>query len=466
MPKCLTDNMRPTRLSELALEQSVDDLQRIANKPIEKLVANDNVTLLAFPQSFKLGLDDIDENCILNLYGEELSTGNIMGFVGVNDTMLTIKSRFAKNDEEDYFLHYMLMRVFHFNLTNLRHSVSSESVFDLLLFVFPFFLKKAFRQGVYKKYRRYEYNDSNIRGPIDVSRHIRENVPFRGTVAYSTRMHSYDNEVTELIRHTIEFIKCRPLGRIVLGSDAETKSAVSALVQATPSYNVKDRNRIVNRNLRPVNHPYYSEYTELQQICVKILRYESIKFGQDKNQIYGVLFDGAWLWEEYLDTILSSSNLVITHAKNKEGINGIQIYEGGGKYFPDFYHKTGIAENSFVLDAKYKRLGFDLTVDGQDDKKTNTISIGRDDLFQMITYMHVLPARHCALLYPIERSDDNSDGIILSASRKLLGDGGEIIGIGIPIVEGASFVDFCDKQKNMESELIGEVKSWLGKSSD
>lgn len=466
MPKCLTDNMRPTRLSELALEQSVDDLQRIANKPIEKLVANDNVTLLAFPQSFKLGLDDIDENCILNLYGEELSTGNIMGFVGVNDTMLTIKSRFAKNDEEDYFLHYMLMRVFHFNLTNLKHSVSSESVFDLLLFVFPFFLKKAFRQGVYKKYRRYEYNDSNIRGPIDVSRHIRENVPFRGTVAYSTRKHSYDNDVTELIRHTIEFIKCRPLGRIVLGSDAETKSAVSALVQATPSYNVKDRNRIVNCNLRPVIHPYYSEYTELQQICVRILRYESIKFGQDKNQIYGVLFDGAWLWEEYLDTILSSSNLGITHAKNKEGINGIQLYENGRDYFPDFYHKTGVAENSFVLDAKYKRLGFDLTVDGQDDKKTNTISIGRDDLFQMITYMHVLPARHCALLYPIERNDDNSNGIILSASRKLLGDGGEIIGIGIPIVEGASFVDFCDKQKNMESELVEEVKIRLGNSSD
>ena len=466
MPKCLTDNMRPTRLSELALEQSVDDLQRIANKPIERLVANDNVTLLAFPQSFKLGLDDIDKNCILYLDGEELSTGNIMGFVGVNDTMLTIKSRFAKNDEEDYFLHYMLMRVFHFNLTNLRHSVSSESVFDLLLFVFPFFLKKAFRQGVYKKYRRYEYNDSNIRGLIDVSRHIRENVPFRGTVAYSTRMHSYDNEVTELIRHTIEFIKCRPLGRIVLGSDAETKSAVSALVQATPSYNVKDRNRIVNCNLRPVNHPYYSEYTELQQICVRILRYESIKFGQDKNQIYGVLFDGAWLWEEYLDTILSSSNLGITHAKNKEGINGIQLYEGGGKYFPDFYHKTGFAENSFVLDAKYKRLGFDLTVDGQDDKKTNTILIGRDDLFQMITYIHVLPARHCALLYPIEMNDDNSNGIILSASRKLLGDGGEIMGIGIPIVESANFVDFCDKQKNMESKLVEEVKIWLGNSSD
>lgn len=201
-------------------------------------------------------------------------------------------------------------------------------------------------------------------------------------------------------------------------------------------------------------------------ICVRILRYESIKFGQVKNQVYGVLFDGAWLWEEYLDTILSSTNLGITHAKNKEGINGIQLYENGGKYFPDFYHKTGFAENSFVLDAKYKRLGFDLTVDGQDDKITNTISIGRDDLFQMITYMHVLPARHCALLYPIGRNDDNSNGIILSASRKLLGDGGEIMGIGIPIVESANFVDFCDKQKNMESELIGEVKSWLGKSSD
>ncbi len=35
------------------------------------------------------------------------------------------------------------------------------------------------------------------------------------------------------------------------------------------------------------------------------LRYEKLKYGSGAKQIYGILFDGAWLWEEYLTTILT-----------------------------------------------------------------------------------------------------------------------------------------------------------------
>ena len=34
------------------------------------------------------------------------------------------------------------------------------------------------RQGVYKQYRRFRHNDANVHGTIDISRHIRENIPF------------------------------------------------------------------------------------------------------------------------------------------------------------------------------------------------------------------------------------------------------------------------------------------------
>ena len=137
------------------------------------------------------------------------------------------------------------------------------------------------------------------------------------------------------------------------------------------TYNTRDRNRIINLNLRPVTHPYYSEYTALQKICLQILRHEALKYGQEKDRIYGVLFDGAWLWEEYLGTIFAKARLDITHAKNKTGENGIALYENGRKcYYPDFYRRNNCAETSFVLDAKYKRLGSDEKVDSQDDEKT------------------------------------------------------------------------------------------------
>jgi 5-methylcytosine-specific restriction endonuclease McrBC regulatory subunit McrC len=416
---------------------------------------------LVFPRDWGYYGDDVGEGQIISFHDDCISTGNIMGFVGVNNTQVDIVSRFTKTDGEDYFLHYMLQRVFAINLFDIKHTLSRQPIFDFLLYLFPFFLKKALRQGLYKKYKRFEYNDSNIRGPIDINRHIRENIPFRGTVAYSTREHTYDNEVTELIRHTIEYIKIHPMGNGVLNCDQETKNAVMTVMQATPSYNSRDRNRILNLNLRPVTHPYYSEYTSLQKICVQILRHEALKYGQEKDRIYGVLFDGAWLWEEYLGTIFAKARLDITHAKNKTGENGIPIYNGSKRYYPDFYRRNDCVEKSFVLDAKYKRLGFEVKADGQEDEKTNTIAIGREDLFQMITYMHVLPARNCALLYPIEPYESNTSAIVPSSPRQLHGDGGEIIGIGIPIVNEAEFSKYCDSQGIIEKQLVVEIKKWM-----
>lgn len=427
-----------------------EDLQLITNVQIKNLKSDERPNLLVFPRDLGYYGDDLGEGQIISFHDDCISTGNIMGFVGVNNTQVDIVSRFAKTDGEDYFLHYMLQRVFAINLFDIQHTSSRQPIFDFLLYLFPFFLKKALRQGLYKKYRRFEYNDSNIRGPIDINRHIRENIPFRGTVAYSTREHTYDNEVTELIRHTIEYIKTHPMGNGVLNCDQETKNVVMTVMQATPSYNSRDRNRILNLNLRPVTHPYYSEYTALQKICVQILRHEAIKYGREKDKIYGVLFDGAWLWEEYLNTIFTRAKLVITHAKNKTGENGIAIYKNGKNcYYPDFYRKTDVAETSFVLDAKYKHLAQDV------------VNISREDLFQMITYMHVLPARHCALLYPIELKESNTRAIVPSSPRQLQGYGGEIIGMGIPIVNEAEFSNYCGIQGEIEKQLVVEIKKWM-----
>ncbi|MBR3986452.1 MAG: hypothetical protein IKK04_04810 [Bacteroidales bacterium] len=431
-------------------DNTQEDLELIANVQIKNLKSDGRPNLLVFPRDLGYYGDDLGEGQIISFHDDSISTGNIMGFVGVNGTQVDIISRFAKTDGEDYFLHYMLQRVFAINLFDIKHTTSSQPIFDFLLYLFPYFLKKALRQGLYKKYRRFEYNDSNIRGPIDVNRHIRENIPFRGTVAYSTREHTYDNEVTELIRHTIEYIKTHPMGNGILNCDQETKDAVMTMTQATPTYNTKDRNRIINLNLRPVTHPYYSEYTALQKICLQILRHEALKYGQEKDKIYGVLFDGAWLWEEYLNTIFTKARLEITHAKNKTGENGIAIYKNGKNcYYPDFYRKTDVAETSFVLDAKYKHLAQDV------------VNISREDLFQMITYMHVLPARNCALLYPIEPYKSNTSAIVPSSPRQLHGDGGEIIGIGIPFVNEAEFSKYCDSQGIIEKQLVVEIKKWM-----
>jgi 5-methylcytosine-specific restriction endonuclease McrBC regulatory subunit McrC len=208
------------------------------------------------------------------------------------------------------------------------------------------------------------------------------NVPFAGKVAYSTREYAYDNHVTQLIRHTIEFIANHPYGGGILKNDDLTKDAVTLIREATPTYSQNERRKVINQNLRPLSHPYFSEYRHLQHLCMQILRYEEIKYGRNEDEIYGVLFDGAWLWEEYLNTLLKDCGY--KHPQNKVLSGRIHLFtDNSGARYPDFY-KDGI-----VLDAKYKRYE-DIALQ----------RIDGDDLHQVITYMYILSAQYGGLIVP------------------------------------------------------------------
>lgn len=363
------------------------DLLSIGNKPIRQL-CEENEHLLVFPLSIDDTDDRIGDSTIVDIYAEDensirIKSGNIMGFVGRKNQQMKIYSRFD-NQEHDFFLHYMLQKVFSFNIFNLDFTKLEDNVFEFLVYMFPAILKKAMRQGIYKEYRRFRHNDADVRGTIDISRHIRENIPFRGTVAYNTREFSFDNSVTELIRHTIEYIKTIPSGDIILSSDKTVEDCIKKIVSYTHSYNHTERIKIIQDNLRPRIHPFYKEYTALQKLCVQILRHEEIKYGTDDDRIYGILFDGAWLWEEYLNTLLCKKGFI--HPENKLGTGAIYLFEHGGQRFPDFW------KQDIVLDAKYKKLA----INGI------RLDIERDDVHQIMAYMYRLKASKGGIVCPYD----------------------------------------------------------------
>jgi len=268
---------------------NIADLSAIANRNLLDL-QKENPDLLVFPHSFGKYRDDVEKPHIFSLDNENLTTYNLMGFVGRNATQLTISSRFAKDENNDYFLHYMLQKVFSINLLKFDQTPNKENIWDFLLYLFPYFLKKAYSQGIYKAYKKEEYNDSNVKGTIDVKRHILRNIPFTGKIAYTTREHSYNNNLTQLIRHTIEHIKTHPFGSGVLTSDSEVRDIISKFIFVTDkTYNSNSKQKIITSNLKPVTHPYFTEYSALQKICLKILRHEKITFGNNKDKVYGII---------------------------------------------------------------------------------------------------------------------------------------------------------------------------------
>lgn len=397
----IVDN-RPHKRKELQ-KTAFDDKQwallrdKLSHRTVRSLCEDENnPNLLIFPHCLGDRRKEFCDTPICSIMDDTITTSNLMGFVGVQDgkvsAELSIRSRFHKDNEQDYFLHYMLQKVFHFNLFNLPTSSGDSESFEFILFhLFTHYLKKAVKQGTFKQYRKCEYNDANVRGVIDIPRHIRHNMPFNGKVAYRTSEYKYDNPVTQLIRHTIEYIRRSPVAGNVLKCDKSTDEAVRTIYDITTSYSANDRQRIINQNLKPVKHPFYTQYTFLQRLCLHILRHKKMSYSLSDNKVYGILFDGAWLWEEYLATILCEKGFI--HAV-KGGGNGIKFFkEGSGAHqrFPDFY---SLENGGIVLDAKYKNIDSGM---GQ-----------REDQFQLIAYMHTLDGEKVkgaslgALVYPSE----------------------------------------------------------------
>lgn len=536
-----TDNNCTKNISDLIdnLQENDDfslshyaELSQIANIPLSELCEK-NRNLLVFPDNATKTYGSIGDEKIFEMSGNidcrvvsrastnsdndtnvktdnqisseniKIKTGNLMGFIGSGSTQIQITSRFApavvepvettnrSTTTKDFFLHYMLSKVFCPNLLDMKFDAFSavKNQFDYLCFLFPLYLKNAMKQGIFKTYQKFDRNDANVRGAINVPRHIAKNIPFAGKVAYTERTRAYDNFLTQLVRHTIELIKTKPFGKAIF-SDKNTKQFVSQIVEVTPSYNFFEREKIIFKNAKPLSHPFFTEWKKLQKLCLAILKNQKINFYADSNEVYGILFDGAWLWEEYLATILKP--LGFLHPENKESRGGLHFFDkkvdedtfdkSYRKIYPDFYREdcrvvsTGstnadndIKENRdfgrlnhhaiSILDAKYKHL---------------ENGVGREDLYQIVSYIHTMSKSdenvlNGGFVFPYKnggysvtlraQAGDAADTEFTEVqlpkkTLRFAGLGGEISVIGFKIPQNAgTFADFCKEIKSSEENF-------------
>ena len=358
-------------------------VKAVADKTLEQL---DREGIFVFPEM----IDDVEDmtkkQMLLQSVNDSFLSGNVMGFIGIGDERLVIESRFSTGNN-DFLFQYLLEKVLDFpNIVNMETDANQDDrLFSLLLFLFPYYLKTAMRKGVFKTYIRNLYNNANVKGTIDISRHIKKNIPFTGNVAYSQREYSYDNYLLELIRHTIEHIKKKPYGNRLL---SQVKDEVKLVVEVTSDYELYDKRKIINENKKNVvRHAFFREYRALQQLCILILQNQKHQIGSGSRRIYGILFDGAWLWEEYMNMLVGD---IFYHPMNKAKQGGQYLFAGNkGKIYPDFISKNAI--NRVIADAKYKPID----------------NIGNKDYLQLLAYMFRFDAKEGFYLYPeAENTDD------------------------------------------------------------
>ncbi len=424
--------LKDNNLGKVLIENKyIDSLNKIANKTIKELIKK-HPDLLIFPDSFNSNNEDIEKDKIFSIFSDnKLQTFNIMGFIGIDNISITIGSRFDTNENKQYFLQYMLSKVFAINLVNFNNTASNENIWDFLLFfIFASHLNKAIRQGVYKEYKKKKYNNSNVKGAIDIARHIKTNRPFVGNISYNTKEFSYNNSIIQLIRHTIEYITSKGFLN-ALNNNSETLKSIRLIKEITPNYNKTNRLSTIQDNIQINKHPYYTEYEPLRKICLKILNREGLSYKDTNEKVHGVLFDGAWLWEEYLNTLLRQLNFI--HPENKTRKNKLHLFSNnnGYKRYPDFYKP----DKTIIIDAKYKHLNF--------------VNIDRNDIHQIISYLYILEAQKAYLLYPLKEKNE------IVQVGTLNGYKGEVNKYGFKIPDNTdNFIEFSKIMKKNEDKLI------------
>lgn len=251
-----------------------------------------------------------------------IDTGNCMGVVRLRDkasdvaVQIEIGSRFDMGAKQ-FFLTYLLSKVFGGSIVD-PGVLGQDSLWKMLLaFLFRRRFLEASAVGMFKEYHAFNHNDTRIRGRIDVNEHLRRNIPFRGTVAYATHEITFDNPTNHLIRHALA--KVRREWPWSLTGDHRLTEAEHQIEQGTPTWQQGGVLACIRRkeNRTPVKHPYFgARYEPLRQVSLAVLRDEGASLYQQHQEAEGVIFDGSWLWEEYLWTLLE--DLEFEHPENKK----------------------------------------------------------------------------------------------------------------------------------------------------
>lgn len=417
-------------------EEFLNILEKYSGKKIKELTS-----LIVFP-NINETKDSIGEQKLYDFYQKDdknyIKTGNLAGFVRLDNILdFRIQSRFG--GEKDYFLQYMICKVFNVNITNLAYAVSKSDELSVMALLFlPAYIMKAYRKGLFRSYKCFKRNDDKVRGAIDVARHIGQNPLFNGKIAYTSREYSYDNHITQLLRHAIEYARTLEIGKSLLSHNLELAKALQEIECATPSYAIQRRNEIINTNKKPFSHPYYSEYADLQKLCLMILRQKGIDFTCNGNEnIQGIIFDTSWLWEEYLHSVIKP--LGFKHPNNRKKLGKIDAFKTendfcGFHYYPDFYREN------IVLDAKYKEL----------DKNIKDNEKFTKDFEKMLIYMFLLKTKKGIFVYPSKDKKINE--------AKLNGYGEDLCVYSFLVPQNSKNLnDFCSSMEEEEKKLINFI---------
>jgi hypothetical protein len=164
------------------------------------------------------------------------------------------------------------------------------------------------------------------------------------------------------------------------------------------------------------------------------------------DEAEGVLFDGSWLWESYIWSLLQhpGSDLNFQHTDNRKKSGGWSVQGLGTSFYPDFFFVgPNQCEPRIVLDAKYTSALHSI-----------------DHLRQVFAYMFLLDAQRGGLIKPDDcatASDHQPAPIRITGPNETRGEWHDVI-VRIPR-DVRSAREFRIQMENNEGRFLKTVRN-------
>jgi len=291
-----------------------------------------------------------------------------------------IKTKLSSEKRWRNILIGMLKAVGDFSIKQTSSSdlkIRPNTILDLYFEMYIKEVEFLLHTGLVKKYRKIESNSTTLKGSLQFSKHIQQNLTHQER--FYVRHNTYD---ANHLLHLVLYKAIRLLSQI--NTNAALKSRIGALLLYFPEMpDLKVTESTFNKIVFNRKTESYKKAIEIARLI--LLQYHP-DLGKGHNHVLALMFDMNDLWEQFIFVSLRKQNKV----------PGVIIKAQSSKYFwkPEKGFRTTVRPDIFIqqegkniiLDTKWKNL--------------NGANPSTDDLRQMYVYSRYFDAKKVALVYP------------------------------------------------------------------
>ena len=305
-----------------------------------------------------------------------------VGIIQIGKTTIEVLPKADQSGEEKWrrLLIGMIKTVWGFDVKSTGSSalkLKSNSILELYFELFLSEVEYLLHRGLIKRYRKNEGNQTSLKGALQFSKHISQNLVHKERFYVKYTQYSNEHTIHEILFKTIKLLA-------QINSNPLLKGRIGALCLNFPEM------KEIKVNASTFDKLVFDRKNQQYQTALEIAKLLLLNYHPDiskgRNDVLALMFDMNSLWEQFILVTLKRK-LKSHHVSSQVTKNFWKPNSGySSKMRPDIILSCRDTGENIVLDTKWKNL--------------NGYNPSPDDLRQMYVYHRFYQAKKVALVYP------------------------------------------------------------------